>query len=108
MNRMELSDLWDAHTRYEFSAHDLEATLATMVEDAYVNHIPTMTGGYGKDELRVFYGKQFIPTIPPDFKLTSISRTRRGVLSKRRSCRCRTKFGAPCGRRGRRAARKSQ
>src|SRR5271169_4440348 len=46
-----------------------------MVDDAYVNHIPTMTGGYGKAALRIFYGKQFIPTIPPDFKLTSISRT---------------------------------
>jgi carboxymethylenebutenolidase len=75
MHRVDLSDLWDAHTKYEFSAHDLEATLATMVDDAYVNHIPTMTGGYGKAALRVFYGQQFIPTIPPDFKLTSISRT---------------------------------
>lgn len=56
MNRSDLSDLWDAHTKYEFSAHDLEATLATMVDDAYVNHIPAMTGGYGKAALRIFYG----------------------------------------------------
>jgi carboxymethylenebutenolidase len=75
MSRADLSDLWDEHTRYEFSARDLEATLATMVDDAYVNHIPTMTGGYGKKALRIFYGQQFIPTIPPDFKLIGISRT---------------------------------
>ena len=56
MNRSDLSDLWDAHTKYEFSAHDLEATLATMVDDAYVNHIPTMTGGYGKAARRILYG----------------------------------------------------
>jgi carboxymethylenebutenolidase len=75
MNKAELSALWEEHTRYEFSARDLESTLATMVEDAYVNHIPTMTGGYGKSALRVFYGRDFIPTIPPDFKLASVSRT---------------------------------
>ena len=75
MSKANLSELWDEHTKYEFSAHDLEATLATMVDDAYVNHIPTMAGGYGKAALRIFYGQQFIPTIPPDFKLTSISRT---------------------------------
>jgi len=75
MNREDLSGLWEAHTKYEFLARDLEATLATMVDDAYVNHIPTMAGGYGKQALRIFYGQQFIPTIPRDFKLTSISRT---------------------------------
>lgn len=75
MKRTDLGDLWDEHTRYEFLSRDLEATLATMVHDAYVNHIPTMTGGYGKEALRIFYGQQFIPTIPPDFKLIEISRT---------------------------------
>ena len=75
MNQADLSSLWDEHTKYEFSARDLEATLATMVDDAYVNHIPTMTGGYGKAGLRIFYGEIFIPSIPPDFKLHPVSRT---------------------------------
>ena len=30
-------------------------TLATMVDDAYVNHMPVNTGGRGKDALRAFY-----------------------------------------------------
>ena len=46
-----------------------------MVEDAYVNHIPVLTGGYGKAALREFYSQRFIPTMPPDTTLTPISRT---------------------------------
>jgi len=44
-----LSQLWEEHVRYEFSTRNTEDTLATMVEDAYVNHIPVLTGGVGKD-----------------------------------------------------------
>ena len=46
-----------------------------MVEDAYVNHVPVMTGGRGKQELRRFYSTDFIPKMPPDTKLTPVSRT---------------------------------
>jgi carboxymethylenebutenolidase len=47
----------------------------TMVEDAYVNDIPVMTGGVGKPAVREFYAKYFIPQIPPDTEMTPISRT---------------------------------
>jgi len=70
-----MAQLWEQHTAHEFSARDTEATLDTMVEDAYVNHIPTLTGGYGKAALRDFYSQRFIPTMPPDTTLTPISRT---------------------------------
>ena len=46
-----------------------------MAEDAYVNHVPVMTGGFGKDDLRTFYSQHFIPSMPPDTTLTPISRT---------------------------------
>jgi carboxymethylenebutenolidase len=72
---MDLSAIWEQHTRHEFSTRDTEATLDTMVDDAYVNHVPVMTGGEGKDELRKFYSKDFIPKMPPDTTLTPISRT---------------------------------
>ena len=75
MNSAELIAKWEEHTRYEFETRDVESTLATMVEDAYVNHIPVMTGGSGKAALREFYGTQFIPAMPPDTTLTPISRT---------------------------------
>lgn len=46
-----------------------------MVEDAYVNHVPVMTGGIGKSALRAFYSRDFIPAMPPDTTLTPVSRT---------------------------------
>ena len=73
--QQRLSDLWEEHVQHEFSTRHTEKTLATMVEDAYVNHIPVLTGGSGRDELREFYSKRFIPQMPPDTEMTPVSRT---------------------------------
>jgi len=70
-----LRQLWEEHVQYEFSTRNTEDTLATMVEDAYVNHIPVLTGGVGRSELREFYSKRFIPQMPPDTEMTPVSRT---------------------------------
>jgi carboxymethylenebutenolidase len=70
-----LQQLWEQHVQYEFSTRNTDDTLATMVEDAYVNHIPVLTGGVGRDELREFYSKRFIPQMPPDTEMTPVSRT---------------------------------
>ena len=70
-----LIELWEEHTAHEFSTRDTAATLDTMVDNAYVNHIPVLTGGHGKVELGRFYSTDFIPAMPPDTKLTPISRT---------------------------------
>src|SRR6266550_4596097 len=70
-----LQQLWEEHVRHEFATHNTDDTLATMVEGAYVNHIPVLTGGVGKDELREFYSKRFIPQMPPDTEMTPVSRT---------------------------------
>lgn len=70
-----LIEVWEQHTAHEFGTRDTEATLDTMVDDAYVNHIPTMTGGYGKEALRRFYSQDFISGMPPDTTLRRISRT---------------------------------
>jgi len=67
--------LWEEHVRHEFATHNTEETLATMVEDAYVNHIPVLTGGLGRDELREFYSRRFIPQMPPDTEMVPVSRT---------------------------------
>jgi carboxymethylenebutenolidase len=71
----DLAQLWEEHTRDEFITRDTESTLDTMVEDAYVNHIPVMTGGQGREALRRFYSTDFIPCMPPDTALTPVSRT---------------------------------
>jgi carboxymethylenebutenolidase len=39
----DLEAVWEEHTRYEFGERDVEKTMATMVDQPYVNHIPTMT-----------------------------------------------------------------
>ena len=70
-----LRQLWEEHVRCEFATHNAEETLATMVADAYVNHIAVLTGGVGLDELREFYSKRFIPQMPPDTEMIPISRT---------------------------------
>jgi carboxymethylenebutenolidase len=75
MAQVDLMRLWEEHTRHEFATRDTESTLETMVEDAYVNHVPVLTGGVGKSALREFYSKDFIPRMPPDTTLTPVSRT---------------------------------
>jgi carboxymethylenebutenolidase len=71
----DLVTLWEAHCRYEFETRDVDATMATMVAQPYVNHIPTMTGGVGHDALKRFYANHFIGANPPDFAMTPVSRT---------------------------------
>ena len=70
-----LNDLWEEHLRHEFATQDTKATLETMVPDAYVNHIPVLTGGVGREQLREFYSRHFIPKMPADTEIVPISRT---------------------------------
>ncbi|NQV20894.1 MAG: ester cyclase [Rhodospirillales bacterium] len=72
---LDLEALWEEHVKYEFESCNTEDTLATMVPDAYVNHIPVLTGGVGREALREFYSKHFIPKMPPDTQMTPVSRT---------------------------------
>jgi carboxymethylenebutenolidase len=71
----DLSMLWDKHCEYEFSSRNVEATMATMVAEPYVNHIPTLTGGVGATELFRFYKHHFVDSNPDDTQLLPISRT---------------------------------
>lgn len=71
----DLVALWQEHCRHEFETRDVDATMATMVDRPYVNHIPTMTGGVGHDQLKRFYKYHFIGANPADTSLTPISRT---------------------------------
>ena len=73
--RYDLSALWEAHRACEFITRDADATMRTMVDEPYVNHIPTLTGGYGREYLRRFYKHHFIPKSPRDIRSIPISRT---------------------------------
>ena len=59
----------------EFVTKSADATMSTMVAQPYVNHIPTMTGGIGYDDLHRFYRDYFIPGNPPSLKMKLLSRT---------------------------------
>ena len=71
----DLEALWENHIKFEFETRDVPATMATMVAEPYVNHIPTLTGGVGYKQLSRFYRYHFIHNNPKDMKLTPISRT---------------------------------
>jgi len=71
----DYSALWDKHCEYEFATRNVADTMATMVAEPYVNHIPTMTGGVGHQMLSRFYQHHFVNSNPPDTALIPISRT---------------------------------
>ena len=71
----DLVALWEAHCRYEFETHDVDATMATMIDAPYVNNVPTMTGGVGHDQVKRFYKYHFIDANAADTQITPISRT---------------------------------
>jgi carboxymethylenebutenolidase len=75
MAEHDLAALWEAHCRHEFETRDVDATMATMVAAPYVNHVPTMSGGVGHDELKRFYKYHFIGANPPDMTMAPVSRT---------------------------------
>ncbi len=74
MTRDQLEKLWAEHLAGEFTTKDVDATLATMVEDASVNHMPVNTGGKGKAQLRAFYRDVFIPSWPDDLRMKPVNR----------------------------------
>ena len=61
-----LGAVFDAHTEAEFKTRDIEATMATMGEAPHVTHVPTMTGGAGREAVRRFYETWFIGHWPED------------------------------------------
>ncbi|THX12491.1 hypothetical protein D6D18_00460 [Aureobasidium pullulans] len=71
----DLEEIWEEHTLYEFGERAVEKTMSTMVQEPYVNHIPTITGGIGRERLTAFYRNHFIFNNPEDTALELISRT---------------------------------
>ncbi|KAJ5113995.1 NTF2-like protein [Penicillium angulare] len=71
----DLEHIWDEHTYYEFENRSVEHTMSTMVAEPYVNHIPTLMGGIGRENLTAFYRDHFIFKNPQDTEMQLISRT---------------------------------
>jgi carboxymethylenebutenolidase len=70
-----LLETWEEHVKHEFATRNVDETMATMVDDPHVNHVPVMTGGVGRDQVREFYATRFIPRMPPDLEINLVSRT---------------------------------
>lgn len=71
----ELVRLWELHTQLEFATKDATAIVDTMTPENYVNHVPVMTGGRGRQEMIELYGRLFIPKMPSDTSLRPLART---------------------------------
>jgi carboxymethylenebutenolidase len=71
----DLSAIFDEHVACEFVARDVVATMATMNEDPFVNHVPTMMGGVGADGVADFYAKYFVGHWPADTEIIPVCRT---------------------------------
>ena len=75
MTAQEMIDMFQRHVNAEL-AGDLETTMATMNDNPHLNHVPTMAGGVGRDDVRAFYRDHLVGKFfPPDVKMISVSRT---------------------------------
>ena len=71
----DLGAVFDAHVKAEFIDKDVAATMATMVPEPYLTHVPTLTGGTGRKEVESFYRDYFVGHWPDDVEVKSVSRT---------------------------------
>jgi len=70
-----LAEVLDDHLAAEFATKSVDATMATMTSDPYLTHVPVLTGGTGRAEVRRFYKEIFIGHWPADTTMERISRT---------------------------------
>jgi carboxymethylenebutenolidase len=63
----DLGEIFDKHLEFEFEKEDVDATMTTMIEDPYVHHVPTFTGGRGYTGVYNFYKNHFVGKMPKDF-----------------------------------------
>jgi len=67
--------LFAEHIRHEFVTRDVDATMETMIEDPYVNHVATLAGGVGHDMLKRFYKYHFVDQNSHDRESITVSHT---------------------------------
>ena len=66
---------WQQHTHAEFMLNDADAALATMAENPYIFIVSSGTARVGRVAVREFYAEHFLPQIPPDLEIASLSQT---------------------------------
>ncbi|OAX82049.1 hypothetical protein ACJ72_03606 [Emergomyces africanus] len=71
----DIEAIWEEHTYFEFVEQSVNKTMGTMVQEPYLNAIPAMTGGIGRDGATNFYRHHFIFNNPSDTNIELISRS---------------------------------
>ena len=66
---------WQQHTYAEIVLKDADAALATMTENPYVLLMASGVVRVGRAAVREFYADKFLPNIPPDLEVTTVSQT---------------------------------
>jgi carboxymethylenebutenolidase len=74
-DRQTMLATWQQHAYAEFVLKDADAALATMTENPYVFLIGCGVVRVGRAAVREFYANKFLPNIPPDFEITTVSQT---------------------------------
>lgn len=73
MDPSEMERIWGEHLAAQFGLKDIEATLATMVDEPFIANVAVGTGGRGQDEVRAFYA-EFIASWPEDVHIEPVNR----------------------------------
>jgi len=68
-----MEDLWGEHLAAEFGTRDVEATLATMVDEPFLINVAVGTGGRGRQEVRAFYD-EFVASWPENVDMKPLNR----------------------------------
>ncbi|THZ51736.1 carboxymethylenebutenolidase [Aureobasidium pullulans] len=72
---VDLEGVVEEYSRCKFEDKDARGTMSVLSQVPYVNHVPTATGGIGRDDLDRFYRQVFLPGNPPSLKVRLLSRT---------------------------------
>ncbi len=74
-SQQAMLDVFQKHVKAELDG-DIETTMATMTDHPHLNHVPVMTGGMGREQVRHFYTNHLVGKFfPPDAEMLEVSRT---------------------------------
>lgn len=75
----DLEAIWEEHTYYEFDKRSVECTMATMVQEPYVNHIPTVSlhvvAASCPASVRIFLQRFTVPSSPAALAVNNLRRS---------------------------------
>jgi len=75
MKPQDMVGLFQKHMNAEL-AGDLDTTMSTMASAPHLNHVPTMAGAFGYEQVKAFYRNHLVGKFfPPDVRIASVSQT---------------------------------